>query len=273
MGSTDFIYTCWEKEQKVLSKNLAILKKGPDKEAVHDLRVAVKKLRAAAALYSLLSKNDFLVDPLKETGQLFDILGKQRDMEICLEIIDGLKKDAGKKYPELKNHFLVLLPVAYAWTKNAVQQYKKKELQETALVLKKVQQLTGLEELKINITALINTHLASCRNDYKKPHKLRQNLKEIYYWIKMIPGTLFSPVAYEKELADVLDDFGNWRNLTVFTVKLKHFRKDHLPKTFSEYEAIKKLEADMKGDKEKLLKLALHKTSSLLRKALAKEKS
>jgi CHAD domain-containing protein len=273
MESTDFIYTCWGKEQRVLSKNLAILKKDPDKEAVHDLRVAVKKLRAAAILYFLLSKNGFSQDPLKKTEQLFDILGKQRDLEIGLEIIDGLKKDSRRKYPELKDHFLVLLPVAYAWTKNVVRQYKKKELEEIALVLKKEEQLIEPEELKIKITALINTHLANCRNYYKKPHKLRQNLKEIYYWIKMVPETLFSPVAYEKELADVLDDLGNWRNLTVFTVKLKHFRKDHLPETFPEYEAIKMLEADMKEKNEKLLKLALHKTRRLLRKALKKEKA
>jgi hypothetical protein len=88
----------------------------------------------------------------------------------------------------------------------------------------------------------------------------------------MIPETLFFPVEYEKELHEVLDDFGNWQNLIVFEIKLKHFRKDYLPKTFPEYDATKMLEAGVKEKKEKLLELALDKTSSLLRKATQSEK-
>jgi hypothetical protein len=59
----------------------------------------------------------------------------------------------------------------------------------------------------------------------------------------------------------------------VFEMKIKHFRKDYLPKTFSDYESTKMLEGVVKEKKEKLLKLALNKTRSLLRKALIKEKS
>src|SRR5712671_130355 len=130
MGSTDFIYRGWEKERRLVSKTLAALKKDPDKETVHTLRVTVKKLKAAVKLHTLITKDPFLQDSLKETEQLFEILGKQRDTEIYLEIIDGLKKDTRKKVPELKNYFLLLLPVAYTRKNKAVRQYKKKELKE-----------------------------------------------------------------------------------------------------------------------------------------------
>lgn len=269
MGYSDFILILWKKEQKVFNKNLTVLKQHPGKKAVHGLRVAVKKLKAALELYLLISEKPLLENPLNETEQLFSILGKQRDMEICLEIINISEKETGKKYAVLKYYFRSLLSVAYKWTKKAVQQYKKKELAGVVLLLKDETQIMEQEELKNKIAGIINTRLADCRNYFKKPHKLRQYLKEIYYWIKMIPESLLFQVEYEKELQLLLDGFGSWQNLTVFEIKLKHFRKDYLPKIFPEYEATKMLEAGVKEKKERLLKLALNKTSSLLRKATA----
>jgi CHAD domain len=271
MGYTDFIFIPWKKEQKVFYKNLAVLKQHPGKKAVHDLRVAVKKLRAALELYFLISEKQPGVNLLKETEQLFSILGKQRDIEICLEIIAICEKETGKKYPALKYYFHSVLSVACTWTKKAVQQYNRKELEEIGVLLKNETQVIAQEELKQKIADIIITHLANCVNYFKKPHMLRQYLKEIYYWIKMIPESLLHKVEYEKELHDVLDDFGNWQNLTIFEIKLKHFRKDYLPKTFPEYDSTKMLEAGVKVKKEELLKVALNKTSSLLRKGLATE--
>ena len=267
MGSADFIFICWEKEQKEFFKNLAVLKKQSRKKAVHDLRVAVKKLRAALELDFLISEKPLPEDLLKRTEQLFSILGKQRDIEICFVLIDTFKKETGKKYPALKNYFRTVLPVAIKWTKKAVRQYKKKELEEIALLLKNETLVIEQEGLKQKIAGIINIRLADCRNYFKKPHKIRQNLKTIYYWIMMIPEPLLPHIEYEKELHDVLDDFGNWQDLSVFEMKIKHFRKDYLPKTFPEYESTKMLEAVVKEKKEKLLKVALNKTRSLLRKA------
>ena len=74
MGSTEFIFNCWANEQKVFNKNLATLKKHPGKKAVHDLRVAVKKLRAVLELSLLIAEKPAIENALKETEQLFSIL-------------------------------------------------------------------------------------------------------------------------------------------------------------------------------------------------------
>jgi hypothetical protein len=128
------------------------------------------------------------------------------------------------------------------------------------------------EELRNKITGAINRNLANCRNLYKQPHKLRQYLKEIYYWIKIIQEPLQVEIEYEKELHHILDDFGSWQDHQVFEIKIKHFRKDYLPKLFPEYELLKMLEAAVTEKKEKLLKDAFSKTNRLLRKAIATEK-
>jgi CHAD domain-containing protein len=272
MVNSDFIFTFWEKEQKVFSKNLDLLKQYPGKKAVHDLRVAVKKLRSALHLFLLIAEKPVRENALKETEQLFDILGKQRDLEICLEIIDASEKENGKKYPEQKKYFRSVLSFAQVSTRKAVRQYKIKELDEIALQLKKETKSLTPEGLKQKIADIINSHLANCNNYFNKPHKLRQHLKEIYYWIKMIPGDLLFTAAFEKELHDVLDDFGNWQNYSVFEIRLKHFRKDYLPKTFPEYWITRMLETSIKEKKEKLLKIAIQKTRSLLKKAAVTKK-
>jgi hypothetical protein len=220
----------------------------------------------------LISEKPLTEDPLKETEQLFNILGKQRDIEICLELIDALGKETGKRYAALKYYFRSVLSVAIKWTKIAVKQYKRKELTGITLLMKTETKVNQQEELKQKITGIFNTRFANCRDFFKKPHKLRQCLKEIFYWIKMLPTSLLSPVKYEKELHTLLDDFGNWQNLTVFEIKLKHFRKDYLPKTFPEYESMKMLEKIIIEKKEKLLETALNNASSLLNKILVFEK-
>jgi hypothetical protein len=48
------------------------------------------------------------------------------------------------------------------------------------------------EELKQKIAGIINTRIADCRDHFNKPHKLRQSLKEIYYWIMIVPGVFTS---------------------------------------------------------------------------------
>ena len=272
MVTTEFINIHWKKEQKIFNKNLSIIKKRPGKKPVHDLRVAVKKLRAALNLFFVITeirKPEYL---LKDTDLLFSTIGKQRDLEICVEIIESAEKETGKKYAVLKKYIRSLLSVAIKWTRIEVKQYKRRELEETAVLLKDNLKIFEPEELKNKISVIIYSKLNNCRNYYKKPHKLRQNLKEFYYWIKMIPETLLPPFHFEKELEQLLEDFGNWQNLTVIEIKLKHFRKDYLPKTFPEYYSTKMLEVLVKEKMDRLLKASLNKTKVLLRKATALDK-
>lgn len=274
MDNSDFLFILWNKEQKVFRKNLALIKKKPGKKAVHDLRVAIKKLRAALELHFLITEKPPGAISLKDTKQLFKILGKQRDIEICLELIAAFEKENGKKYASLKQYCRSVLSVTQKWSRNTVRQYKSKELEEAAIFLKEESLAYEQEELRIKIEGIINKYLTNCRSYYKDPHKIRQQLKQIYYWIKMTPDPLFPKVGYEKELNQLLDELGNWQDLYLFEIKLKRFRKEYQSKSFTDYESIKLLEAEVKEKKDSLLKLSLQKTSILMRKVtlIQKEK-
>ena len=71
---------------------------------------------------------------------------------------------------------------------------------------------------------------------------------------------------YTEELHRILAGFGDWRNMQVFHARIRHIRKDYLPKSFDEYESIKIIENDSKEKAENLLKTTLTKTRQLLKK-------
>lgn len=267
MNYRNIVFPCWKKEQDVFNKNLAVLKQQPETNAVHDIRVTIKKLRALLRLYVFLTEEQLWKYPLKETEDLFTILGKQRDIEICLELLQDLEKETSKKYPEFRRYLDAALNTAQQWTTNAVRTYKKKELSAVALMLKTESIPLTNEELKLKAIRIIALQLSGCSAYFKQPHQLRQQFKEIYYWIKMAGEILAVRVDYEKKLHPLLDEFGEWQDMQVLETRTRHFRKDHLPRAFPEYESLKKLEAVIKEKGEALLKTTLNKTRHLIKSA------
>lgn len=272
MAENNFIFQHWKKEQQVFNENLAILKKHNEKDAVHDLRVAVKKLRATLELFVVLTSEPLWKYPLTETEKLFNISGKQRDIEMALEVLATLEKETAKKYSELKRHLQASLSVAIKWTNIAINEYKKKELPAIALLIKDEKSFHDQEEIKHKLLSLINDSLEKSKDYFKQPHKLRQYLKEIYYWIKMLPEGSEVINEYEKELHHVLDDLGHWQDLAMLEIKIKHFRKDYLPKTFPEYGLIKSLQETILAKEKELLKTALTKIRKMVSKLQEMEK-
>lgn len=275
MADNNLIFQNWKKEQQVFNKNFAILKKHNEKEAVHDLRVAVKKLRATLELFVLLTNEPLWKYPLTETEKLFNISGKQRDIEMALEVLGILEKEAGKRYSEFRRHLQISLSAAIKWTNAAINEYKKKELGAIALLIKDEKSIQDQEEVKHKLIALIKDSLEKSKDYFKEPHKLRQYLKEIYYWIKMLPENSATVIEYEKELHHVLDELGQWQDLEMLEIKIKHFRKDYLPKTFPEYDSIKSLQETIQAKEKELLRTTLNKIRKMISKLqeMEKEKS
>src|SRR6185369_8930329 len=97
-----FLIRHWKKELQVFHENLLILQKSSDTEAIHDIRVSIKKLRSYTKLFSEV----FDKDPKKhltETKNLFSILGRQRNIEISVELLDHFK--AIGSHSPIQKHF------------------------------------------------------------------------------------------------------------------------------------------------------------------------
>lgn len=267
MDTANLILPSWKKEQQVFDKNLAVLRQKLNKEAIHDLRVAIKKLRAYLELF-LLIQNETEAIPgeakqyLYKTEALFNILGRQRDVEICLELTDAIKKEAGYTCPQFTIYLRALLKMAKAWSNQEIHRYNKKELTKIAFLLKQEKPAEDAVELNQKIKALITKLLAELVTHFRQPHQLRKILKQVYYWLnqlndnkKYLPDTLHN----------ILDDLGSWQEHEVLSVRLKHFRKDYLPKPFEEYAVLKEMETIIDEKKKALINAARNKTRHWLK--------
>ncbi|MBL7725081.1 MAG: CHAD domain-containing protein [Chitinophagaceae bacterium] len=270
MDAVNPIPVQWKKEQKVFEKNLAILRQKLNKEAIHDLRVAIKKLRAYFELYLLLKKKEDLAsvsldESLHSTEELFNTTGRQRDVEICLEIITELKKNPAISINQLSLYLQAILKITKAWTNQEIHRYKNKELRKIAFLFKQELEFSISIELEQMIKRAIDEKIGMIRTYFKKPHLMRKNLKSVYYWLNLInQSEKYQPPL----LHSILDDLGSWQDHDVLLVKMKHFRKDYLPKSFDEHAVLKELEKNILEKKSNLLRSAINKTRKWL-KAIA----
>jgi CHAD domain-containing protein len=264
--------TNWEKELEVFRKNLQLLLVKPDKEAVHDLRVAVKKMRAILELYLFISDERFLKNPIQETETLFSILGKQRDTEICIDILASYKKETRLKFPLFSEFLDAILKKTYQWTDKASKTYAIKELNSIKILFKNGENKPNEifdTDLMLNV---ISSQLKKSSSFYKQPHKLRQHLKRIYYWVKLLPESLAEKI-HEKELHALCDMLGEWQDLEIFGTRIRHFRKDILPGCYDESKDIKVVQADIKEKNAKKLSAALAKCRRLIKMTKTAEKT
>jgi CHAD domain-containing protein len=265
MPETIFILNDWLQDQADFRKKLLLVQKSPEKNALHDLRVAIKKMRALLELYILLSGEKLMEDPLHKTKELFKTVGKQRDLEICLECLEKYKRDSGVLLPESKAYFENILQKARQWTTEAVKAYSNKEPGRIKTLLSGEKEMLSSEQIVSKAIQIILAELMVAEGLYRLPHKLRQHLKKIFYWVKTLPGNL-QDWLYEKDLHQLCNDLGIWQDNDMFINKIKHFRKDILPATHFEYQQIKYMQETMVHQQQQLLKSSLQETKRLLKK-------
>jgi CHAD domain-containing protein len=257
----------WKKEQKNFNQQLQLLHRKLDKDAVHELRVAVKKLRAYLEMYIMIKeKNEedgtWMRNLFTETEGLFTVSGRQRDIEICLEVLKTIQEERSLTFLSLLLYLKSLLKITKAWTNDAIHQYKRKELPRIALALKQDQESADAADVYEQISNIINNHVALLRPCFKKPHLLRKKLKLIHYWLQLLPvNKKYQP----DQLHKILDELGRWQDYQVLQTRVNHFRKDYLPKTFKENETLKELSVYCKETMKELLAGALKKTGKYIR--------
>lgn len=267
MHAGNIVSLSWKKELQVFEKNLSLLRKNHRKDALHDLRVAVKKLRAYLELGLSLSR-DRDVSPalqaeasLNNTESLFTISGRRRDLEICLEIVSSFKKETGYPFSELQSYFRSCLHKSGAWTKAGIQHFKITELHKAGRLLEQKIQHTDPLFLSSEIIELISGQIPGLQHRFHKPHQLRKNLKTIYYWLQIV-----RPESAETtSLHEILDDLGNWQDLGIVETRVKHFRQDFLPDVFDEKSYLREMEKEIEIRKKVHLKSAISKTRKWIR--------
>ena len=263
-----FLLRHWKKELQVFHKNLLLLRNSSNPEAIHDLRVSVKKLRSYSKLYSALFKNDQPIHFLAETKKLFSVLGKQRNIEISLELLHQFKPK--ELLPPIQKHFEFYLRETRERSLSALLEYNADGLRSLTIEIEKIVSGIDDESIKPRLLGLIRSSISEVRRQLKdfdkNYHLVRKKLKDIFYWSDILPADFYFSKQELKTLKSILDDLGNLQDYEVLEINLRHYRKTVVAKGNDEYDDVKKLEESVSQDKQGLLDKADKKINAFLKR-------
>lgn len=265
MPATFFILLHWKKQQRVFLQNLAKFSKQQQPKTIHDLRVAIKKLRAYLKLLAIVFNKMDGKTGFEKTEQLFSVLGKYRDIEMGLLLLQSFEKQNKITYTALRFQLKTALQRTQIWVQHALNQYDDKELAGISQRLEEQVKQADKQKLLDKTGHVLNKefkklkHLA--RHFHSQPHPMRKMLKNIYYWISIYPNDFLINGNQLQKLKKSLDWLGYWQDHAMLHRKIKHFRKDFVPASKQEYLILKQLEKSM----EKKMQTKLHKAHENIR--------
>jgi len=260
MPATFFILVHWKRQQKVFLQNLAKLTSQKETDAVHDLRVAVKKMRSYLKLLTTLLDKKDIETGFEKTEQLFSVLGKYRDIEVGLLLLQSFEEENKINYTAFRFHLKIALQRIETWLQNALSKYDEKELTGLTRQLGQCLQESNHQQLLDKTGVILNKELKKLKQVTKhlsrQPHQARKMLKNIFYWISICPKDFLIDSSGLKKLKKSLDLLGDWQDHQMLCNKIKHFRKDFIPDSGEEYLLLKELEKNIAGKMETKLQKA-----------------
>jgi CHAD domain-containing protein len=260
MPATFFILLNWKRQQRVFLQNLAILRQRHDALAIHDLRVAVKRLRSYLKLFHLLLSEIETEKGFEKIEHLFNVLGKHRDIEIGLSLLQEFEKANKINYTAFRFQLKTAVQRAEIWAKDALSKYDEKELTDLTILLQQSLKEADIDKLPAKAKAIVDKEIKDLKSDAKhfsdQPHAMRKAMKNIFYWIASFPKNIETDAGRLKKMKKSLDELGDWQDLEMLLDKVKHFRKDFVPDTREEYGLLKNLEKSIEEKMEIKLKKA-----------------
>ena len=258
----------WRSELEVFTKNLLSLKEQITEEPIHDLRVAIKKLRSCFKMYSGLIKKRNKKELPATINTLFSILGKHRNIEMSKKLLVSL----GGKNTAFLNPLLVYLQLlqdqAGDYGRDCIQKFELTELEALVIQMEVGFQGFATDEILSKANEIVDSSLRKVEDDLKhfkeRSHLVRKQLKDTYYQSKMLHGKSLLTKPQLKRLDEILDYLGNVQDHEVLIVNLKTFRKTILTKTMRENVMIKRIEGRAKKKKDSLLDQAYRSTEELI---------
>ena len=259
----------WQSELKVFQTNLSLLRKEMNGDAIHELRVAIKKLRSYFKLYvALVKKNDGGQLPGK-TRELFTVLGKNRNLEMCRELVLSFGGKKNKSLHSLLLYLQLLQDQTSEYCQEAIKNFKIKELKELTEELENDLEKSEPGEILNGTGVMIASLMEHTRDNMvsfgDRSHLIRKDLKDIFYMDRIFKENKVLKRSQSKEIDRILIHLGNVQDHEVMITNLEHFRKTIISKGDVGYELIKEIE--LKGEKKKssLLEKAATLTEALLK--------
>jgi CHAD domain-containing protein len=257
------ILRSWLQQEKVFSDNLILSRKRPTKISVHDLRVAVKKMRSYLRLKQQFTGEEWK-EPFSKKSALFKSFGRLRDYDMSLALVRKLERKELLSFIFFKEYLSVNRSLTRKWAKHDAIKFNEHEVDIFTEQFKLIAGSNAeVSERIIELSALkIKKVKALAKHFHKNAHEIRKQLKDVYYWLKICPKVLAENFINMKVLDRVLNYLGNFQDHFILKKKIKQYIKD-LPKKNEEKEMLKNLDKKLETAQKEILNKAVKKWEEL----------
>src|SRR6186713_1801369 len=270
MEGSNLILKNWLQQEKIFINNLMLSRKRPTKISVHDLRVAVKKMRSYLRLKQQFTKEEWKESFLKVSA-LFKSFGRLRDYDMSLTLIRKLERKELLSFISFKEYLSVNRSLTRKWAKQDALKFNEQEPgvfnqqfdflpDSKEEVCEKIIQLSAFKIKKVKNLA---------KHFPKNAHEIRKQLKDLYYWLKICPKGVAEGFINMKVLDRILAYLGNWQDHVILKKKIKQYIQD-LPKRNEEKIMLKELEKKLVPTQKEILDRAIKKWDEIRNKKATK---
>jgi len=245
MAGSNYLLDYWNAQSLVFTENLDSIRRKPVKKAVHDIRVAIKKLKSTLHLANQVAEDRELLK-MDSIQRFFRISGKYRDVDVSLSLLRKTCKEEAVSIPSMKKNLHAMLAMTRNTTHEAAGWPHESELGSLTSGIQL--SLTGITNEMLNkktedlAARTLDEVKSLSQNLSHHAHPVRKKLKELYYWLSQCTANPFFDKKQMKIFDKALSALGHWHDYFVFKIKLKKFRKEYLVKGTAEYDQSRKTE-------------------------------
>ncbi|MFI5185471.1 MAG: CHAD domain-containing protein [Chitinophagales bacterium] len=259
----------WQIEIRVFYKNLSLLQQQLNADAIHDLRVSIKKLRSYLKIYIALSGKEDTEGLFSETRKLFSLFGRHRNIEMSRKLLQSFPGTNKQSLNSVLAYLQLLLDQVSEYCREILCHYKNEDLDKLTTLVEQSPTQYNTEETIKTVRGLIASSMENINHNLKhfreKSHLIRKDLKNIFYWVKTFENDPVLTKPLVKLIDKILDHLGNIQDHEVMIKNLKIFRKTILSRGIAEYNQVETIESDAKNKKEILLEKANKLTEELIK--------
>ena len=246
----------WDEQARIFKENLEIIQHGPTKNGIHDIRVAVKKLRCYLKLNEELTGKVW-IEEFKIIKVFFKQMGKLRDFENTYSIAQKLSRNEKYSLPHFKKYLQSSIRLEKQWVRQSAVDFNFSLIDQISekmhdcqaaitndILIKKIK---GLADNIFKKVLTLSGDLA------ENVHEIRKLLKDLFYWLAILPAEILDNSVRYRKMEKLLDKMGDWQDLYMFLYKVKQYKKQYSVKGTEEVEFLKRIREKVKDMQKEIL--------------------
>ncbi|HVZ55495.1 MAG TPA: CHAD domain-containing protein [Chitinophagaceae bacterium] len=226
MDNGNFLLAYWHDQTDILLKAAARSGNDFSLDEMHDLRVAIKKLRSVLQFKKALLSEPYGASLIPNTELFFRLLGQCRALDLSSKLLQDTVEQRETPFHELAS----LLQVARNLAAGAISGDLSRLVHPEVIQAEKNLRLdlSPLEgrELAARSEKLLRKKFRRIREKLpglaRRPHIARKDLKTFYYWLKLCPQGLLLSEESITQLEKLLDLLGDWHDSQVLQAQAGH---------------------------------------------------